>query len=540
MDRLIISDIDSLRSTSEPLSNAVAAYTTSDSFKSRHSRLKPKSKSLSHHFSAESRDFFGSALKKSANRVLERRLVPLGTGRPSAELYPWNSITFQSGLVHQWPKIVRSTENGTVGKVGGVSTMIQRDSDTYDLARALNYGHGAGSQPLLRFVTEHVEIVHNPPYQNWGTCLSCGSTSALEIALRIFCNRGDTVLTERYTYPGMIEVAHLIGVNPLGVEMDTEGLLPDHLAHILRTWDEGSRGSRPMVLYTIPSGQNPTGATQPLERKQAIYQVAEEYGLVIIEDDPYYYLRTELCPDLKVSNSSTKAVRDDLVATTTYLATLPPSFFALDISGRVVRLDSTSKILAPGLRAGWVTASDEIIEKFVSYHEVSTVAVSGPTQLMLWNLLDATWGHAGFFSWLNHLSLQYRARLQILLKACDRYLPKDVAEWVPPQNGMFLWISLNLQKYPSISQHSGKKDRNTLDVTPTQTREIETKIISRALEEGVQVTKGSLFDTEKTSNTSSVLHFRLTYAAADEGELEGGVKKFANAVRAEFALDTIR
>ena len=541
MDRLTISDIDSLRATSEPLSNVVAAYTSSDSFKSRHPRSKSKNKSLSHHFSAESCSFFGSALKKSANRIFKRRLIPLGTGRPTAAFYPWDSIKFQIGSIRQRAKTSNIAEDGAIEKVGSVSTIVRREGGTYDLSRALNYGHGAGSQPLLRFVTEHVEIVHNPPYQNWGTCLSCGSTSALEIALRIFCNRGDTVLTERYTYPGMIEVARLIGVHALGVDTDAEGLVPDHLARILRTWDVESQGHRPKILYTIPSGQNPTGATQSLERKKAIYQVVEEYDLIIIEDDPYYFLRTELWSKPKIEHC-TNADRDELLSgVTAYLASLPPSFLALDRSGRVVRLDSTSKILAPGLRAGWVTASDEIIDKFISYHEVSTVAVSGPTQLMLWNLLDATWGHVGFFSWLNQLSLQYRARLLILLKACDRYLPRDVAQWVPPQNGMFLWISLDLQKHSAISQHSGQKNKDAIDMITNQAREIEARILSRALDNGVQITKGSLFDTVETPSTSSALalHFRLTYAAAEEWELEEGIKIFANAVRAEFSLDTI-
>jgi aromatic amino acid aminotransferase I / 2-aminoadipate transaminase len=237
----------------------------------------------------------------------------------------------------------------------------------------------------------------------------------------------------------------------------------------------------------------------------------------------------------KPVEKSDNTERNELDGTTAYIACLPPSFLSLDRSGRVVRLDSVSKILAPGLRAGWVTASDQIIDKFISYHEVSTVAVSGPTQLMLWHLLDVTWGHLGFFSWLDHLSLQYRTRLRILLKACDSYLPKDVCEWIPPQNGMFLWISLNLLRAP-IFHSEGKKDIDTLDMA-AQCREIEANILSKALENGVQITKGSLFDTNKMPDTA--LHFRLTYAAADDLEFEEGVKNFANAVREELSLEPI-
>lgn len=79
-----------------------------------------------------------------------------------------------------------------------VQTVTKHDS-TYNLS-ALNYGHAAGSPHLLRFITEHIEFVHNPPYQDWRTFLSCGSTAAFEVAFRIFCNRGDPVLVERYSY----------------------------------------------------------------------------------------------------------------------------------------------------------------------------------------------------------------------------------------------------------------------------------------------------------------------------------------------------
>ena len=143
---------------------------------------------------------------------------------------------------------------------------IRRRGGVFDLARALNYGHAAGSQPLVRFLTEHVELVHNPPYRNWGVCMSAGSTSAMETALRMFCNRGDTILTERYTYPGMIEAARLVGVKLQGIDVDAEGLIPKSLQTTLCDWDH-AHGSRPRVLYTIPCGQNPTGVTLSLQRK---------------------------------------------------------------------------------------------------------------------------------------------------------------------------------------------------------------------------------------------------------------------------------
>jgi aromatic amino acid aminotransferase I len=111
-----------------------------------------------------------------------------------------------------------------------------------------------------------VELIHHPPYSDWGVCLTAGSTSAMEIVFRIFSDRGDTILTEVYTYPGAVEGAALVGVQIEGVQMDAKGAKPDPLKRILDSWDH-SRGPKPTVFYTIPSGQNPTGATQSQDNK---------------------------------------------------------------------------------------------------------------------------------------------------------------------------------------------------------------------------------------------------------------------------------
>lgn len=192
------------------------------------------------------------------------------------------------------------------------------------------------------------------------------------------------------------------------IYLDAEGASATHLREILDTWDS-SRRAKPRVLYVIPSGQNPTGATQSPERRQEIYQISEENDLTILEDDPYYFLRPGECSEKAGTSVSTGGV---------------PSYLSVDTSGRVVRLDSASKILAPGLRAGWVTANASIIDKFVAYHEISTVAVSGPVLLMLWKLLDESWGHKGFFSWLDQISQQYRLRRDLLLELTISISPR--------------------------------------------------------------------------------------------------------------------
>ena len=203
---------------------------------------------------------------------------------------------------------------------------------------------------MIRFVTEHTEIVCRPPYADWGCALSVGSTSALEQAFRMFCDRGDFVLSEEYTFASAVETAAPLGIKFLGVEVDDQGLLPESLDEILSNWDSKARGGKkPSVLYTVPSGQNPTGATQGIERRKEIYKVSQKHDLYILEDEPYYFLQMQPytgtgAPDVPPPKNNEE-----------FLDALIAPYVSLDVDGRVMRLDSFSKVVAPGTRVGWIT-----------------------------------------------------------------------------------------------------------------------------------------------------------------------------------------
>ncbi|KAF5128657.1 Aminotransferase swnA [Metarhizium anisopliae] len=294
--------------------------------------------------------------------------------------------------------------------------------------------------------------------------------------------------------------------------MDENGLLPDDLDEKLNAWDV-SKGRKPFVLYTIPCGQNPTSATQTTERRKAVYEVAVKNDLYIIEDDPYYFLQ------LDISGGKASSAEN-------YFKHLPSSYLSLDSSGRVLRMDTLSKILAPGLRCGWVTGSAQVIEKFIAYSEVGVLSPSGPSQVMAYKLLDETWGHEGFLCWLNVLSFQYRRRLDSLLEACNRFLPRYACTWEAPTIGMFVWVHL----------HDSSIAQELLSLNESRRRAIyldtEERIYSRARSNGVLVSKGSWFipDTERISG----VYFRLTFAAAAEPDLIEAVQRFGNALELEL------
>ena len=134
--------------------------------------------------------------------------------------------------------------------------------------------------------------------------------------------------------------------------------------------------------------RSPTGTTQPAQRRRDIYAVAQKHDLYIFEDEPYYFLQmNEYHRDANRTPPPQPETHDEFVAS------LVPSYLSMDIDGRVMRMDSFSKVLTPGSRCGWITASAQIIDRFVKHANVSTQNPSGISQLVLFKLLDEGWGH---------------------------------------------------------------------------------------------------------------------------------------------------
>lgn len=253
------------------------------------------------------------------------------------------------------------------------------------------------------------------------------------MVLRLFCNRGDYILTEEYTFSSAMETALPQGVRLAPIKMDEQGLIPASMDEVLSNWDVSVRGARkPFLLYTVPSGQNPTGATQDLERRKEVYKIAQKHDVIIVEDEPYYFLQMQPYKGANAPQDPRPANYNE------FLKALIPSFLSLDVDGRVVRLESFSKVLSPGSRVGWLVASEQIVERFLRNAETSTQNPSGMSQIILFKLLDEAWGHEKYLDWLVHLRMGYTSRRNVMLEACEKYLPTSVASWHPPAAGMFV------------------------------------------------------------------------------------------------------
>ncbi|SPN96953.1 related to ARO8 - aromatic amino acid aminotransferase I [Cephalotrichum gorgonifer] len=509
-----IKDVLERRAKAGRFAPGVAAYSDSDMFKKSPSPDLPKAKRWDDHFTEECKGRKQCVLKQAAKHLNTPGLISLGGGLPSPSYFPFSSLSLS---VPTPPDFSSSATAGssplrtiTIGK-----NDIAEGKGEYDLAVALNYGQVTGSAQMLRFVTEITEILFAPPYADWGCAQTTGSTGVLETAARMFTERarGDKVLMEEYTYSTAQETMEALGIEVVGVRMDGQGMVPGDLRGTLEGWDVGARGRKPHVLYTVPTGQNPTGATLTPERRREIYDICEEHDIFIIEDDPYYLLQMAPYPP---ASSPPPAETSSLPS---YLSSLPGTFLGIDTSGRVLRLDSFSKVLAPGSRMGWVTASAQVIDRFLRHGE-SSQGPSGFSQAALHTLLDRTWGHEGFLAWLANLGGEYTGRRNVLLGACGEFLP-GVATWDAPSAGMFLWIKLDHTKHPRLADGI---------------LAIEDEIFHSCIARGVLVARGSWFRAASDGSEPQALFFRATYAMAGADAIREATRRFGAAVRESFGI----
>ncbi|KLJ11718.1 aromatic amino acid aminotransferase I [Blastomyces silverae] len=512
--QLTVEGVPALRAKGE-MPTGVAAFSSSDMFKSAACFTKPKAKRFDHLLSTESKSRKGSSLKQAAQYLKNPGLISLGGGLPSCEYFPFESISMKV------PTPPHFSEEDTV-KTGKVVTAgkydIRDGKSEYDLEIALNYGQSNGAAQMLRFVTEHTEIVHNPPYADWHCCLSAGSTSAWDMALRMFCERGDYIITEEYTFATALEAAAPLGIRAAAAKMDDQGLLPESLDELMTNWDEAARGARkPHLLYIIPSGQNPTGSTHSAERRKEVYKVAQKHDIFIVEDEPYYFLQMQPYKGAGTPPDPPPANHEE------FLKTLIPSYLNIDVDGRVLRLESFSKVISPGSRTGWIVGSEQIVERYNRHSEVSTQNPSGMAQILLFKLLDESWGHKGYLDWLVNIRMAYTARRNSMLEACEKYLPKSVASWNPPAAGMFHWIKVDWHKHPGAREG---KDHAA----------IEHSIFKAIIAEGALVSAGSWFVADH-SIPETDMFFRATYAAAPSDKIDEAIKRLGIALRAEFKLE---
>uniref|UniRef100_UPI00358EF8C8 kynurenine/alpha-aminoadipate aminotransferase, mitochondrial n=1 Tax=Myxine glutinosa TaxID=7769 RepID=UPI00358EF8C8 len=287
------------------------------------------------------------------------------------------------------------------------------------LKKSLQYGSSEGLPELINWLKVMQKTLHNPPTwtnkpEQGGTelCITTGSQEALSKVCEMLLTNDDTIITNSYVYTGVLDNLRPMGVRFLTIESDESGMLPAALFKALSSFQPTHRP--PRVIYIVPNAANPTGVTLTLERKELIYQIAKEFDLLIIEDDPYYFLQ--------------------------FNKSRIPSFLSLDTDGRVLRADSFSKVLSAGLRLGFLTGPKMLVHNVILHVQVSTMHCNMLSQVLVLQLLQI-WGLEGFLEYTNKVSDFYQGQRDLMMESAHRWL-NGLAEWNNPQGGMFLWIKL--------------------------------------------------------------------------------------------------
>ncbi len=279
-------------------------------------------------------------------------------------------------------------------------------------AQALQYGTTEGYLPLREQIARHsarygIEVTPD------NILITSGSQQALDLLGKIFINPGDRILVESPTYLGALQAWNSYGAEYVSVPMDKSGMNTDALEEALRTG--------PKFIYVLPNFQNPTGVTLSLNRRQRLIDLADQYGVPIIEDDPYGQLRYEgeHLPSVVLLDHR---FRDNTDAA---------------FSGNVIYLSTFSKILAPGIRLAWVIAPREVIQKLVQAKQGADLHTATFNQIVAHEV-----SRGGFLD--EHIRLirdTYRERRDVMLAAMDRFFPPEV-DWTHPEGGLFLWGTL--------------------------------------------------------------------------------------------------
>jgi 2-aminoadipate transaminase len=275
-------------------------------------------------------------------------------------------------------------------------------------AQALQYGTTEGYTPLREMIARHTTR-YSVCVKPENILITSGSQQALDFIGRVFLNRGDYIVVESPTYLGALQAWNAYGAQYISVPMDEHGMIVDELEKALRIG--------PKFIYVLPNFQNPTGATLSLERRQRIVELADKYGVPIVEDDPYGQLRYEgdHLPSLVYLDSQFRG--DDGTYT-----------------GNVIYLSTFSKILAPGIRMAWVIAPEQVIKKLVHTKQAADLHTATFNQMVAYEV-----GKGGFLD--EHVKIiraTYKERRDVMLETMEEIWPAGTS-WTHPQGGMFLW-----------------------------------------------------------------------------------------------------
>lgn len=288
-----------------------------------------------------------------------------------------------------------------------VMQAVERDH----LATALQYGPTEGLKELRERILEI--MAHERATATVDeVMITSGGQQGIELSIATFVDPGDVVLAEGPTYPGAVPPLTRYEADVVHIPMDDDGLRVDLVEPELDRLAKD--GKRVKLLYTIPNFQNPAGVTMSGVRRERLVRIAHERELMIVEDNPYGQIRFDGEP--------------------------LPSLYELDQGeGWVIYVSTFSKILAPGLRVGWVAAPPAVLRKLNLGKQSEDLCPATLSQRFVLEYLRR-------YDWRDHVkrvNAIYRERRDVMLQALEEEFPRlDSISWTRPRGGLFVWATL--------------------------------------------------------------------------------------------------
>ncbi|HEV7919715.1 MAG TPA: PLP-dependent aminotransferase family protein [Thermoanaerobaculia bacterium] len=372
-----------------------------------------------------------------------RNMVPSEIRRFAKLINDPNIISFAGG--------VPSPETFPAERIAEIASRVVRERRHI----ALQYGPTRGLPRLCQFIAARTGA---PAEQ---VLVTTGSQQALDLIAHTLLDPGDVVLVELPTYIGGTASFHARSATLAGVEQDDEGIVPESL-------EEVARRVRPKLLYTIPNFQNPSGRLMTRARRDEVLRIARELDFLIIEDDPYGEL-------VYVDGADTTPMR------------------TRDEDGRVIYLGSFSKVLAPGLRCGFVVAPPALAARI----EIAKQAADLCSGMLDQSIVDEFCAAGELDPQIEKVRAFYRGKRNVLIGELERHFAGR-AHWTPADGGLFTFVTLSA--------------------------EVDTAAkIEEAVRNGVAYIPGGPFFVDGSGRNT----MRLTFAKEPDGRIREGMARLS-------------